>query len=124
MAAEAACAAGSGNSARASRARLLTASRNEAGKVASDFDELAAPGGRGAFGANASGRAVGFLGGKAIFAFEIIGRLHWHGAQGNDLGADNDADGFAGSRPFQPLAEVLPGPGDGEGFHADSIMSF
>jgi hypothetical protein len=103
---------------------FFTASRNELREVAGDFDELAAAVGGGAFGVDARSGAVGFRGGESIFGFHIIHCLNRHGPQGHDLRAHDDANRFALRGFFKPLAEVLPGSGNGKSLHGDIIMSF
>lgn len=96
-----------------SSTRFFTASCNCLGEVARDFDELAGTAGSCAFRTDALSGAVSFFRSESIFGFKIIGSLDGHGAQGHNLCADHNADGFAVGRFFQPLTEVLPGRGDG-----------
>src|SRR6266404_9386008 len=64
-----------------------------------------------------AGEGVEPAGGYVIFPLSVISGFDFHFAQGNDVGAGNDADVFAARGGLEEAAQVFLGAGDGKGLH-------
>lgn len=69
------------------------------------------------------GRAVRLGFGQTIFAFHVVAGLDRHGPQGDELGAQDNADLLAAEGAADPVPQVRPCLGDGECLHVHRFAS-